>query len=101
MHPRLTVEPLPKVTLTADVDFYWRLSREDGVYDPAGNLLRDETGSNARYVSTLVSGAADWQVHRHLLLALVYTHVFPGAFIRETAPDRDIDFVEVTAKILF
>ena len=51
-------------------------------------------------MSTLVSGTARWQVHRSLLLTLVYTHVFPGEFIRETGPHRDIDFVEVTAKVL-
>ena len=101
VHPFLTVRPRPDLSLTADVDFFWRLSRQDGVYDPAGNLLRDGTGSDARYVSTLVSATSEWQFNRHLLLTLVYTHVFPGEFVRETGPHEDIDFVEVTAKLLF
>ncbi len=101
VHPGLTLQPLSNVTLGVDVDFFWRLSREDGVYEPSGRLLRDGTGSEARYVSTLVSGVARWQVNRHLLLTLVYTHVFPGEFIRETGPHEDIDFVEVTARLLF
>lgn len=101
VHPRLDLHPHPDVTLTGDVDFYWRLRREDGVYDPAGRLLRDGTGSKARYVSTLISGTAEWQAHRHLLLTLVYTHVFPGGFIRETGAHEEIDFVELTARFQF
>ena len=100
-HPNVALTPRPDVTLTADVDCFWRLSRDDGVYDPAGNLLRDGTGSDARYVSTLISAEADWQANEHLLLTLVYTHVVPGDFIRETGPQSETDFVELTARVVF
>jgi len=101
VHPSVTVRPRSNVLLSGDVDFFWRLSRADGVYDPSGDILRDGTGSDARYVSTLFSGTAKWQVNRYLLLTLVYTHVFPGQFIQETGPHKDIDFVEVTTKVFF
>jgi len=40
-------------------------------------------------------------VTRNLSLGLVYTHVFPGSFIKDTGPSEDIDFVELTARFLF
>jgi hypothetical protein len=101
LHPSVTAAPRPDVTLIADVDFFWRLSRDDGVYDPAGNLLRDGTGSKERYVSTLISAEADWQATEHFLFTVVYTHVVPGEFIRETGPHAQTDFIELTARVLF
>ena len=41
----VTLHPRGDVTLTADVDFYWRLREADGVYDPTGRLLRAPAGS--------------------------------------------------------
>jgi hypothetical protein len=101
VHPSLALHLRPDLTFTADVDFFWRLTREDGVYDPAGSILRDGSGSDARYVSTLVSGTLEWQPFRRLGFSLVYTHVFPGRFVRETGPHESIDFVEVTARLRF
>jgi hypothetical protein len=101
VHPSVALHPRDDLTLTADVDFYWRLERDDGVYDPAGNLLRDGTGSDARYVSTLFSATSAWQTGRNLELTFVYTHVFPGEFIRETGPHSPIDFIELTARVQF
>ena len=71
------------------------------MYDPSGAILRDGTGSDAHYVSTLVSATVEWQPHRRLGFSLVYTHVVPGRFVRKTGPHEPIDFVEVTARIRF
>ena len=73
---------------------------EDGVYDPTGRLLRAPAGSE-RYVSTLVSGDVEWRATRRLLFTLVYTHVFPGEFVRDTGSHHDIDFVELTGRLRF
>jgi hypothetical protein len=101
VHPSLALRPHREVTLTADIDFYWRLEREDGVYDPAGHILRSGAGSRARYVSTLMSMTGTWQVNRNLELSTVYTHVFPGEFIRDTGSHDAIDFIELTARLQF
>ena len=101
LHPRMELFPHEGVRLDFGVNFFWRMSTDDGVYNPGGRLLRAGAGSNRRYVSTLVSAGTGWQVNRHLFLGLVYTHVFPGDFIRDTGSSEDIDFVEATARFLF
>jgi hypothetical protein len=88
------------VDLGLDVNLFWRLSLDDGIYDPAGRLLRASSGSDERFVGTAVSGSIDSNVNRHLFLGAVYTHVFPGAIIRDTGPSEDIDFIELTARTL-
>ena len=62
VHPFLTLEVLEPLTLTADWNFYWRQSVEDGIYGPSGNLIRSAEGSDSRYVGSAISLTADWQI---------------------------------------
>jgi hypothetical protein len=101
LHPFLTVNPTDRLAITADVDFFWRLQTEDGIYSPNGQLLRSGAGSDARYVGTEVSLNTSWQVNGWINLTGVYAHFFPGRFVQETGPAKDIDYVELTLKILF
>jgi hypothetical protein len=101
LHPSLAVSPHPRLVLTADVDFFWRLETSDGVYSPSGTLLRSGAGSQARYVATELTVTATWQATRSFSLTAIYSHSFPGRFIRETGPSEPIDFVELTVRMLF
>ena len=93
--------PHPRLLVTADVNFFWRLETTDGVYSPSGQLLRSGAGSQARYVATDLSVNAAWLISRSLSLIAVNSHSFPGPFIRQTGPSEAIDFVELTLKVLF
>ncbi|MDQ3582674.1 MAG: alginate export family protein [Pseudomonadota bacterium] len=84
----------------AALDLYC-LSLNDGLYSPAGALIRGAGGSRARYVGSAVSLAADWQITRHLNLTTIYAHAFPGQFIRDTGPAESIDFIETTFTLTF
>jgi alginate export protein len=87
--------------VTADWDFFWRQSLSDGLYSPAGALIRGPGGSRAHYVGSAVSLTADWQLNRHLDLTTIYVHAFPGQFIRDTGPAESIDFIETTFTLTF
>ena len=101
VHPGLSLSPHPDLALGLDVNLFWRLSTDDGIYGPSGRLLRASGGSDERFVGTAVSASLDWQLDRSLFLGVVYTHAFPGEFIDETGPDRTIRFVEVTLRFQF
>jgi hypothetical protein len=101
VHPSISVAPHDDVVLSADWDFFWRLETADGIYRPSGSLLRSPDGSQARYVGSAISLTATWQVNPYVALTGVYTHFFPGRFIRQTGPAKDIDFVELTLKVQF
>jgi hypothetical protein len=101
VHPFLTLEVLEPLTLTADWNFYWRQSVEDGIYGPSGNLIRLPEGSRSRYVGSAISLTADWQINRHLNLTTIYAHFFPGNFLRETGSAEPIDFIELTLSFTF
>jgi hypothetical protein len=101
LHPFFTVRPTQQLEFTTDIDFFWRLETEDGIYTPSGQLLRAGVGSDAHYVGTELSLNATWQVNRHVSATAIYAYFIPGRFIEETGPSEDIDFVELTVKLLF
>jgi len=82
-------------SLTLDCAFFWRESTDDGVYGVAGNLLRPGAPSDGRYVATQPSLVAEWHPERHITVIGIYTHSFPGDFIRQTGPHGDVNYVSL------
>jgi hypothetical protein len=78
-----------------------RLETGDGIYSSSGQLLRSGAGSEAHHVGNELSLNATWQINPHIELTAIYSHFFPGRFIKETGPSKDIDFVELTVQVLF
>ena len=48
LHPFLTLHLSDSLSLTTDVNFFWRLEKGDGVYTPAGAILRRPLRNVAR-----------------------------------------------------
>ncbi len=93
LHPVLDVHLTQNVTVTIDWIFFWRESIHDGIYGPAVNLIRSGRTSSARYIGSQATAQAEWQLNRHMTLMVIYTHFFAGAFLKETGPGQDVDYV--------
>lgn len=83
---------IDKVRATTKVDFFWRQSVNDGVYNPAGALLRGAGSSKAMYVGSEAQIEIRWEINHHLALISNYTHFFTGQFLRETGSGMDVDY---------
>ena len=101
LHPFVTIRPDEAWSVTADVNFFWRLETEDGVYAPSGQLIREPNGSKKRFVGSTVSLTSAHELVSNLTFTAIYTHFFAGEFIRETGPSEDIDFLEFTVHLKF
>lgn len=100
-HLFLTVHPSSVWTLTADYDFFWRMSDDDGVYGPNGSLVRSGQGSDERFVAATLSITSEWSVNRNLSFTAIYTHSSAREFLEETGPAAAIEFIELTARFKF
>lgn len=100
-HLFLTVHPSEKLTVTTDVNSFFRLDTDDGVYAPAGFLIAPGDGSDARFVGSSFSLNAEYEFSRNLLLTGIYTHFEPGSVLEDTSPGEAIDFFEVTLRFRF
>jgi len=101
LHPYASVSPTATWKLTTDMNFFWRLQNEDGVYSPSGQLIRSSGGSDERFVGTAISLTSDWAISRNFTFTAIYSHFFPGIFIKETGAAANIDYFATTFRFRF
>ena len=97
----ISVTPLRGLTLSATQYFFWRASDRDAVYNAAGAVLRAGTGTDARYIGAELDLLVNYQITRHLLAYVGYSHFFAGEFIEQSGPGRDSDFFYATIQYTF
>ncbi len=101
VNPYLAVAPTDDVTMQFDLNLYWRLETSDGVYGPAGNLIRAPGDSDERFVNTALSASIEWELDQYFLLGLSLTHSRPEAFIADTGPADISNFAQFTFEASF
>lgn len=100
-HTFVNLKPTPDWSLTADLNFFWRLETEDGLYSPSGQIIRKPEGSDSHFAATALSLTAQYTFSRGLVFTAIHTFVNPETFIQETEPAEDIDFTELTLQYRF
>ena len=95
LHPSATLSLNKRLSLTVYGDFFWRESTRHGIYGVAVNLLRTGRLSNARHIGSQSSAKFEYRLDRHTTIVWNYLHFFPGPFLRETPPGRDVNYATV------
>ena len=80
---------------------YWRYSRQDGLYDIPGQLIRPAGDGGARFVGKQAEATLAWQASAELELSLSASLFGPGAFIRQTGPAKTIAMTGLEANFRF
>lgn len=93
LHPELRLSPHQKATVTLDWLFFWRHSTHDGIYSVSGALLRTGQLSRARFVGHQPSLQLEWQADRHITVTLNYAHFLTGNFLKQTPPNKNMDYL--------
>jgi hypothetical protein len=100
-HPSVAFTFTDRLTMSADIDFFWRYSTDDGLYGAGGQLLRSGAGSNARYIATQFEWIVDYELTENLALNASYSVMPAGPFIRETGRSDTIHFVGLEVLLVF
>lgn len=101
LHPSLTLKLCPNLQLTTDVNWFWRLTRADGVYAPNGSLVRSPTPDAPRFVADAASANLAWQITPFVNAIAIYTRFEPGAFLETTGPADVLNFAELMVRFRF
>jgi Alginate export len=81
--------------------WYWRESTGDGIYDVGGNVIRDDGGSDERFIGTQGEVVLNYEFNRNLNAMVSYSRFYPGAFIDDTGPSKIVDFVGTEINLQF
>lgn len=101
IQPYVIFQPHSRVEVFAAVNFYWRLSTDDGVYGPSGNALRVDNASDRRYVATEYSLRTTVRLTQATSVTLAYARSEPAALVKQTGNRGATDYVEITTKLMF
>jgi Alginate export len=93
VHPSIEFALSEKWSLSLASVLYWRESTGDGIYGTAGQLLRPDGGSDARFIGSQFDVVVDYAPARFLEMSLGYSVLAPGAFIEDTGPDETVQFL--------
>lgn len=91
----------PDVSASFAAMAYWRYSREDGIYDIPGNLIRDTGNSRTKFVGKEVEATLAWQATAELELSASLSAFAPGRFIRETGSAKTIRMLGLESNFRF
>ncbi len=86
----------------ADYHAFRRASAQDAFYALSGAVSRAPSFGTSKSLASELDLTLRWPVDRHKLLLAGWSHVWPGAFIRQggsaSGADRPINFVYLTAQ---
>ena len=101
LKPSIEITPADGWTASIATSFNWRLETKDGVYGPAGYLIRAPGNSSERFIATGLSLSTNYEIANGLNASATYFRLFAGNFIRETGTGKDIDLLNVTLQLNF
>jgi hypothetical protein len=94
VQPSVRLNLRKNISLSPNGAFYWRESTQDGLYSIAsGTIVVPGQKSKAEYVGSHAAVQLKWDVNRHTSFFTEYLHFFPGEFLRQSTPGRNINYV--------
>lgn len=70
--------------------YFWRQSRNDGLYNVGGALIRTGRQSRALFIGQSFETEFSWQINRNSNLQAGTSNFYTGRFLRETPPAETI-----------
>ena len=92
LQPNVTLRLAPRLSLVAGYDFFWKQNRADAVYSSVLLPFPGTAGTRARYIGSMLTTHARWQLDRHLEFNLDFSRFDIGSALRQ-AGGADATFV--------
>lgn len=93
--PALDLHPRRDVAVNISYGAFWRKSTQDGIYGFAGNLYKPGAESSAQLIGQQGELDLNYFIAPHTIARIVYQHFFPGTFLRQTPPGKEVNYVTV------
>jgi len=90
VHPSISATPTEKLNLYAEWAFFWRASKNDGLYRPPRFVNRPENGISDRSLGNQLGFKASYEINRHLSFDLDMSYFIVGDFQEATGEAENI-----------
>ena len=92
LQPSADLKLANSVSLKFNPAFFWRESTSDGLYSIGNAVIVSGLKSNARYIASQASTQLQWRMTRNLTWFTEYGHFFPGEFLKQSTPGKNINY---------
>jgi hypothetical protein len=100
IHPNLGANLTRSISVNGGADVFWRYSRNDAIYSPAGFIQIPANNTGSSFLGTALDVNFQWQLQKHVSLLASYVHFFSGNYVR-TSGGGDVDYVSTTLSFVF
>ena len=102
VHPGVSLQLSPTVSVTGEWFAFWRTSAEDGLYSQSGALLRGGQTTGSGYVGAESDIGVTWHVDSHTTLQFLAAYYDVGSYLRQiNPPGKDAAYFSATAAYKF
>ena len=101
IHPSVSATPIKKLKLYAEYGFFWRTSKNDGLYTPPRFLSRPANGIEDRSLGSQLGLRASYEFDRHLSFDLDMSYFIAGKFQEASGESENIIHIAPTLSYKF
>lgn len=99
IHPSLAFQLHRSLSLDFDYDWFWRYSRNDGIYTPGVSIIYSGKNNPYLFIGKQLSTTFTYSPNSFFNLRAEFTWFDSGAFLKFAGPSKDIFFVGITGQL--
>lgn len=99
-HPNFSFSPFKNLEISADYDAFWLYSLNDGIYGPNVVLIFDDN-SSSRFIGHQLGLAVEYQPNAFIKLTPEAMWFYPGQYLKDVSPGKQVFFAAFTAQFKF
>lgn len=101
IHPSIDLELKKDIIFSVDYDIFWRMSRNDGVYQPNTILMYSGKNTSKKYIGNQLGANLNYDVNNWLAFRIEGTWFNTKDYLKEVTSGRDIIFGAATVYLRF
>ena len=101
VHPSIEFELNKKLNFQMDYDFFWRWSRNDGIYSSSIQLLYSGEGIYEKYIGSQLGADIDYNIEPHISMTIEGAWFNAGSFLKAAGQGKDYFYYAFTSAIKF
>jgi hypothetical protein len=101
VHPSISIQPTEKLNLYAEWGFFWRASKNDGLYSPPRFVNRPANGISNKNLGNQLGFKTSYEFNRHISFDFDMSYFIAGGFQKASGESDNIFHIAPTFNYKF
>ncbi|MEL6974598.1 MAG: alginate export family protein [Bacteroidota bacterium] len=101
LHPNFKIYPFKNFSIYMDYAFFFRSSKDDGLYTPPRFQIREATEGSSAYLGSAIGVKILYEISRNIEFEWRSTYFIPGDFVKESGESESIFYTGPTLEFKF